>query len=163
MWATFSKDHSITISDDGYWVIDGTKTDKQAIGTGVSIKGRVDVYSDSEITDNETSLESYPSGPDAPSELEVGDCWIVTSGTDGDDNDVSGHLFICVATTGTLAQMWQDLGEFKGEKGEDGESNISGIYPAGEGAGYAGGITSAACDGIRAAWHIVSRYRRPEM
>lgn len=47
-------------------------------------------------------------------------------------------------------------------RGEDGESNISGIYPAGEGAGYAGGITSAACDGIRAAWHIVSRYRRPE-
>ena len=40
-----------------------------------------------------------------------------------------------------------------------GESNIKGIYPAGEGAGYAGGITSAACDGIRAAWHIVERYR----
>ena len=26
-----------------------------------------------------------------------------------------------------------------------------GLYPAGEGAGYAGGITSAACDGIRIA------------
>ena len=43
-----------------------------------------------------------------------------------------------------------------------GESNIRGIYPAGEGAGYAGGITSAACDGIRAAWHIISRYSKPE-
>jgi uncharacterized FAD-dependent dehydrogenase len=42
---------------------------------------------------------------------------------------------------------------------EQGESNIKGIYPAGEGAGYAGGITSAACDGIRAAWHIIERYR----
>ncbi|MBQ6388969.1 MAG: NAD(FAD)-utilizing dehydrogenase [Mogibacterium sp.] len=42
-----------------------------------------------------------------------------------------------------------------------GESNIKGIYPAGEGAGYAGGITSAACDGIRAAWHIVEKYARP--
>ena len=40
-----------------------------------------------------------------------------------------------------------------------GESNIKGVYPAGEGAGYAGGITSAACDGIRAAWHIIERYR----
>ena len=43
-----------------------------------------------------------------------------------------------------------------------GESNISGIYPAGEGAGYAGGITSAACDGIRAAWHIVEKYAPAE-
>ena len=39
-----------------------------------------------------------------------------------------------------------------------GESNIKGLYPAGEGAGYAGGITSAACDGIRAARHIIERY-----
>jgi uncharacterized FAD-dependent dehydrogenase len=30
-----------------------------------------------------------------------------------------------------------------------------GLYPAGEGAGYAGGITSAACDGIRIAEAIV--------
>lgn len=39
----------------------------------------------------------------------------------------------------------------------NGESNIRGIYPAGEGAGYAGGITSAACDGIRAAEHIINK------
>lgn len=32
----------------------------------------------------------------------------------------------------------------------------SGLYPAGEGAGYAGGITSAACDGIRIAEAIVA-------
>ena len=44
-------------------------------------------------------------------------------------------------------------------RGDEGESNIVGIYPAGEGAGYAGGITSAACDGIRAAWHIIERFR----
>ena len=31
-----------------------------------------------------------------------------------------------------------------------------GLYPAGEGAGYAGGITSAACDGIRIAEAISS-------
>lgn len=37
----------------------------------------------------------------------------------------------------------------------NGESNIRGIYPAGEGAGYAGGITSAACDGIRVAEQII--------
>ena len=43
-------------------------------------------------------------------------------------------------------------------RGDDGQSNIKGIYPAGEGAGYAGGITSAACDGIRAARHIIETY-----
>ena len=29
------------------------------------------------------------------------------------------------------------------------QSNIDGLYPAGEGAGYAGGIVSSAVDGIR--------------
>lgn len=32
------------------------------------------------------------------------------------------------------------------------------LYPAGEGAGYAGGITSAACDGVRIAERIAERY-----
>ncbi len=38
-------------------------------------------------------------------------------------------------------------------------SNIAGLYPAGEGAGYAGGIVSAAVDGMRVAEKIVSRFR----
>ena len=33
------------------------------------------------------------------------------------------------------------------------------IYPAGEGAGYAGGITSAALDGLRTALALIGRYR----
>lgn len=36
------------------------------------------------------------------------------------------------------------------------QSNIKGIYPCGEGAGYAGGITSAAMDGIRVAKEILN-------
>ncbi len=39
------------------------------------------------------------------------------------------------------------------------ESNIKGIYPTGEGAGYAGGITTAAIDGIKQAENYVSIYR----
>jgi hypothetical protein len=35
---------------------------------------------------------------------------------------------------------------------------IEGIYPVGEGAGYAGGIVSAAVDGLRSAKAIVARY-----
>jgi uncharacterized FAD-dependent dehydrogenase len=38
-------------------------------------------------------------------------------------------------------------------------SNIKGIYPCGEGAGYAGGITSAAIDGIKVAEAIGKIYR----
>ena len=36
-------------------------------------------------------------------------------------------------------------------------SNIEGIYPGGEGAGYAGGIVSSAVDGIKIAEEIISR------
>jgi uncharacterized FAD-dependent dehydrogenase len=35
--------------------------------------------------------------------------------------------------------------------------SLSGLYPAGEGAGYAGGIVSAAIDGARVAQAILSR------
>ncbi len=38
------------------------------------------------------------------------------------------------------------------------QSNIAGIYPAGEGAGYAGGIVSAAIDGMKAAESIISKF-----
>lgn len=42
-------------------------------------------------------------------------------------------------------------------RGEDLQSvNVSGLYPCGEGAGYAGGITSAAMDGLRVADRIIS-------
>ena len=34
---------------------------------------------------------------------------------------------------------------------------MKGLYPAGEGAGYAGGIISSAADGIRVALHILSK------
>jgi len=37
-----------------------------------------------------------------------------------------------------------------------GQSALRGLYPTGEGAGYAGGITSAAVDGIRAAEHVAT-------
>lgn len=37
---------------------------------------------------------------------------------------------------------------------------IAGFYPVGEGAGYAGGIVSAAVDGLRSAMAVVSRFAR---
>ncbi|MBQ2780540.1 MAG: FAD-dependent monooxygenase [Clostridia bacterium] len=42
-------------------------------------------------------------------------------------------------------------------RNESGQSSIKGLFPCGEGAGYAGGITSAAVDGIRCAeWLLTS-------
>ena len=36
--------------------------------------------------------------------------------------------------------------------------NTEGLYPCGEGAGYAGGITSSAVDGVKCANALVSKY-----
>ena len=42
---------------------------------------------------------------------------------------------------------------------ENGESEFAkGVYPCGEGAGYAGGIMSAAVDGVRAAQWMIAAY-----
>ena len=43
-------------------------------------------------------------------------------------------------------------------RGENLESQVQGLYPCGEGAGYAGGITSAAMDGIHVAEEICRRF-----
>ena len=41
-------------------------------------------------------------------------------------------------------------------------TQLAGLYPCGEGAGYAGGIMSAAVDGLRVARAIISRYAPAE-
>ena len=41
-------------------------------------------------------------------------------------------------------------------------AQLAGLYPCGEGAGYAGGIMSAAVDGLRVARAIISRYSPAE-
>jgi len=46
---------------------------------------------------------------------------------------------------------------------ESGQSvNLKGLYPAGEGAGYAGGITSSAVDGLKAAEKLMEQYAAAE-
>ena len=45
------------------------------------------------------------------------------------------------------------------QRDEEFMSNIKGLYPAGEGAGYAGGITSAAVDGIKIFEAIIAKYK----
>lgn len=43
------------------------------------------------------------------------------------------------------------------------ESNIRGVYPCGEGAGYAGGIMSAAADGIRTACALIQHLEQEDL
>ena len=43
-------------------------------------------------------------------------------------------------------------------RNEEGDSSVSGLMPCGEGAGYAGGITSAAVDGINVALKAIAKY-----
>ena len=48
-------------------------------------------------------------------------------------------------------------------RGEDLQSQIRGLYPCGEGAGYAGGIMSAAMDGLRVAEAIRKTFEEPSV
>ncbi len=67
-------------------------------------------------------------------------------GFDGDDVIISGVESRTSAPVRVL-------------RGEDMQSRIRGLYPAGEGAGYAGGITSSAVDGIKAALRILEELK----
>lgn len=44
------------------------------------------------------------------------------------------------------------------QRDSDGQANLRGVFPAGEGAGHAGGILSAAVDGLRAAQAVLRLY-----
>lgn len=55
--------------------------------------------------------------------------------------------------TSSPVRIWRD---------ERFESSTGGLYPCGEGAGYAGGITSAAMDGIRVAEAVAAAFSRPD-
>ena len=48
-------------------------------------------------------------------------------------------------------------------RSEAGESAVCGLWPCGEGAGYAGGIMSAAADSLKTAEHILEKIRKEQM
>ena len=48
-------------------------------------------------------------------------------------------------------------------RNDDLQSEVRGLYPCGEGAGYAGGIMSAAMDGIRVAEAVRRKYAEPDI
>ena len=65
------------------------------------------------------------------------------------DRDIRGFAMRDAVLTGVETRTSSPV---RITRGEDFQSlNTRGLYPAGEGAGYAGGILSAAVDGIRVA------------
>lgn len=65
----------------------------------------------------------------------------------------TGILVGLESRTSSPIRMWRDPVRL--------ESNVRGVYPTGEGAGYAGGIMSAALDGIRVARAIIQKHNHP--
>lgn len=72
------------------------------------------------------------------------------------DKKLPGFAFPDAVLTGVETRSSSPVRLLRDENGE--AVNIRGLYPAGEGAGYAGGIISAAVDGIKAAEAVASRY-----
>ena len=70
------------------------------------------------------------------------------------DTKISGFASDDAILTGMETRSSSPVKILRNEKFE---SNISGVYPCGEGAGYAGGIMSAAVDGIETAIKILEK------
>ena len=70
------------------------------------------------------------------------------------DAFLPGYYFPDALLTGVETRTTSPIRVLRGESLE--AVGVSGLYPAGEGAGYAGGIVSSAADGIRVALRILS-------
>ena len=74
------------------------------------------------------------------------------------DNKIKGFAASDAVLTGAETRTSAPI-RFTRDKESGLSLGYDNIYPAGEGAGYAGGITSAAIDGIRTAMLIMRRYK----
>ncbi len=74
------------------------------------------------------------------------------------DNKIKGFAASDAVLTGAETRTSAPI-RFTRDKESGLSLGYDNIYPAGEGAGYAGGITSAAIDGIRTAMLIMKRYK----
>ena len=73
------------------------------------------------------------------------------------DNKIRGFAYPEAVLTGVETRSSSTV---RMGRDEQFQSNITGIYPAGEGAGYAGGIVSSAIDGIKVAETIIEKYEK---
>lgn len=75
------------------------------------------------------------------------------------DKQIPGWLGSGAAAFGIETRTSAPLRITRDERGES--VSTTGLFPAGEGAGYAGGIVSAAIDGLRSAESLIALYARP--
>ena len=73
------------------------------------------------------------------------------------DQWMPGFYYPDAIMTGAETRSTSPVRILRGEGGE--AEGIFGLYPAGEGAGYSGGIVSSAVDGIRAAEALLQKYK----
>ena len=73
------------------------------------------------------------------------------------DNKLKGFAHPDALLTGVESRSSSPV---KMLRDDNGDSDIKGLMPCGEGAGYAGGITSAAVDGINCALRLLGKYIR---
>ena len=71
------------------------------------------------------------------------------------DKKLHGFNFADAVLTGVETRSSSPI---RMDRDENYQSPIEGIYPCGEGAGYAGGIVSAAVDGVKVAMSIIGKY-----
>lgn len=72
------------------------------------------------------------------------------------DGKLSGFAARDAVLTGVETRTSSPVRILRGESGES--VSAGGLYPCGEGAGYAGGIISAAVDGLKTAESIIAKY-----
>lgn len=102
----------------------------------------------------------YPSYPLGVAMTDLSRCFsarvshVLTDGLRMFDKKIKGFTANGAILTGVETRTSAPLRILRGESLES--ISVKGLYPAGEGAGYAGGIMSAAADGIRVANQIIS-------
>lgn len=111
------------------------------------------------VTDGNTVSPSYPRGTQSHSPEKYLPNYIVDSlkmGISDFDKWLPGYYLSSSVLTGPETRTTAPVRLLRTEKREI--LGIFGIYPAGEGAGYAGGIVSSAVDGLRCAEALLSKY-----
>lgn len=81
-------------------------------------------------------------------------------GIENFDRKIKGYASKDAILTGIETRTSAPVRIHRDEKLES--INVSGLYPTGEGAGFAGGIISSAVDGIKVAEHIIQKYDLPK-
>ena len=127
-------------------------------------KGKIPVQTYQDFKRNKTTTEFGRVVPGTKGGFRFGNlrnilpeyiCQSLIEGIDSFDRQIQGYANGDTVLSGVESRTSSPLRILRNENLE---SNYSGIYPCGDGAGYAGGITSAAMDGIRVYEAIASKY-----